>query len=79
MEEAAKSNPATLALSTATKYAPSPAIIILVSQFNHDTEALMITTERLSKRGFTSIPAEAARQPERPVMFHHYDISPKGQ
>ena len=79
MEEAAKSNPATLALSTATKYVPSPAIIILVSQFNHDTEALMITTERLSKREFTSIPAVAARQPERPVMFRHYDISPKGQ
>jgi len=75
MEEAAKSNPATLALSTAAKYAPSPAIILLVSQLNHDTEALTITTERLSKRGFTSIPVKAIRQPERFVMFRHYDTS----
>ena len=75
MEEAAKNNPATLALSTAAKYTPSPAVIILVSQLNHDTEALMITTERLSKRGFTSIPVEAARQPVRPVILRHYDIS----
>ncbi|HEX74233.1 MAG TPA: DUF58 domain-containing protein [Dehalococcoidia bacterium] len=69
MEEAAMNNPATLALSTVAKYAPSPAIIILVSQLNHDTEALTITTERLSKRGFTSIPVESARQPRRSVMF----------
>jgi hypothetical protein len=77
MEEAAKNNPSTLALSTVAKYAPSPAIIILVSQLNHDTEALTITTEVLSKKGFTYIPVEAARQLEQFVMFRHYDISRK--
>ncbi len=56
IEEAAKNHPATLALSQATEHVPLPAIIVLVSQLNHDAEALMVTTEKLSKRGFTTIP-----------------------
>jgi len=32
-----------------------------VSQLNHDAEALMVITEKLSRRGFTTIPIEAAK------------------
>jgi len=53
MEETATKHPATLALSRATKHMPPPAIIVLVSQLNHDAEALLATSEKLSKRGFT--------------------------
>jgi len=63
IEEDAKGNPATLALSKVAKYAPSPVIIALVTQLNHDTEALMITKEILSRRGFTFVSVEATRQP----------------
>ncbi len=59
IEEAAKNHPATLALSVVTEHTPSPAIIVLVSQLNHDAEALMVTIEKLSRRGFTTIPIEA--------------------
>ena len=56
IEEAAKNHPATLALSRSTEHVPPPAIIVLVSQLNHDAEALLVTSEKLSKRGFTTIP-----------------------
>ncbi|GAJ08718.1 unnamed protein product, partial [marine sediment metagenome] len=62
IEEAAKNHPATQALSFATKRLEPPAIIILVSQLNHDTEALLVVSEKLSRRGFTTLPLEVARQ-----------------
>ena len=58
IEKAARNHPATLALSLATEHAPAPAIIVLVSQLNHDAEALLVTTEKLSKRAFTTIPVK---------------------
>ena len=61
--EAAKDHPATLALSQVAEHIPPPAVIVLVSQLNHDAEALLVTTEKLSKRGFTTIPVEAAKLP----------------
>ena len=61
IEEATKNHPATLALSRITEYVPPPAIIVSVSQLNHDAEALMVITEKLSKRGFTTIPIAAAK------------------
>lgn len=61
MEEAAKKHPATLALSRTIKQIQPPAIILLVSQLNHDTEALLVTSEKLSERGFTTIPIAAAK------------------
>ncbi len=61
IEEAAKNHPATLALSQVTKRVPPPAIIVLVSQLNHDAEALVVTTEKLAKRGFTTIPVEGRK------------------
>jgi len=58
IEKAAKNHPATIALSLATEQAPSPATIVLISQLNHDAEALLVTTEKLSRRAFTTIPIE---------------------
>jgi len=58
MKKATKKHPATLALSLATEHAPARAIIVLISQMNHDAEALLITTETLSRREFTTIPIE---------------------
>ena len=58
IEKAAKNHPATLALSSATEQAPSPATIVLISPLNHDAEALLVTTEKLSRREFTTIPIE---------------------
>jgi len=58
IKEAAKNHPATLALSVVIEHTPSPAIIVLVSQLNHDAEALLVITEKLSRRGFTTIPIE---------------------
>ena len=59
IEQTARQHPATTALSLVTKQAPVPAIILLVSQLNHDTEAIMVTTEKLSRREFTTIPIES--------------------
>ena len=56
IEEAARNHPATIALSAATKQTPAPAMIFLVSQLNHDAEAILVTAEKLSKRKFTTIP-----------------------
>jgi len=61
IEKAAKNHPAYLALSSAAKYAPAPGIIIVVSQLNHDAEALLVTTEKLSKQQFTTLPIETAK------------------
>ena len=58
IEKTAKNHPATLALSSATEQAPSPATIVLISPLNHDAEALLVTTEKLSRREFTTIPIE---------------------
>ena len=63
IEEAARDHPATRALSLAAGRLPPPAVIILVSQLNHDTEALMVATERLSRRGFTTLPLENLGRP----------------
>jgi len=64
IEETAKNHPATQALSLATKHLEPPAIIILVSQLNHDVEALLVASERLSRRGFTTLNLEAVKQRE---------------
>jgi len=60
IEEAAKNHPANLALSRSTKQVSPPAIIVLVSQLNHDAEALLVTTKKLSNRGFTIMPIQTA-------------------
>lgn len=61
IEEAARNHPATIALTAATRQAPAPAMILLVSQLNHDAEAILVTAEKLSRRNFTTIPVDAAK------------------
>lgn len=56
LEETAKSHPATLALSTVTRQVPAPAMILLVSQLNHDAQAILVTAEKLARRQFTTMP-----------------------
>lgn len=55
LTEAAKNHPAALALLSVVEQVPSMAFVILVSQLNHDAEALLITTQRLEKRGFVTM------------------------
>ena len=55
IEQGAKHHSATIALSQVAEHTPPPAIIILVSQLNHDAEALLITSEKLARRGFTTL------------------------
>jgi len=55
-EKAAINHPATLALSQATERIPPPATVVFISQWNHDAEALLVITEKLSRRAFTTIP-----------------------
>jgi uncharacterized protein (DUF58 family) len=56
----ARNHPATRALTTVTGKVPAPAMIFLISQFNHDTEAVLVTAEKLARRRFTLLPIETA-------------------
>jgi uncharacterized protein (DUF58 family) len=56
IEKAAKNEPATVALSLVTEHAPARAVIVLISEMNHDAEALLIGAEKLSRRDFTVVP-----------------------
>jgi hypothetical protein len=62
IEQAAKNHPATLALLRIAEHIPPPAIIVLVSQLNDDAEALLVTGEKLTRRGFTTLSLEAAKR-----------------
>jgi len=55
LEESARNHPATIALLQATEHVPSPALIAIISLLNHDAEALQITTQKLARRGYTSL------------------------
>ncbi len=35
---------------------PAPALILLVSQLNHDTEAILVTSEILARKKYTTLP-----------------------
>jgi len=61
IERAAKNNPATFALSRVIEHISPPAIIVLVSSLNHDTEALLVTSEKFTRRGFTTLSMEVAK------------------
>jgi len=59
IEEVARNHPATLALTSATRQVPAPAMILLVSQLNHDAEAILVTAEKLARRRFATLPIES--------------------
>jgi hypothetical protein len=60
IEQAVKNHPATLAMLQVSEQISSPAIMVLVSQLNHDAEALMVTGERLTRKGFTILNLESS-------------------
>jgi len=62
IEQSAINNPAILALSRVIQHISPPVIIALVSQLNHDAEALLVTGERLTRRGFVTLSIEAAKR-----------------
>ncbi len=60
IEEVARNHPATLALTGTTRLVPAPAMILLVSQLNHDAEAVLVTGEKLARRNYTTVPVALA-------------------
>ena len=56
IEQSAKNHPATLAMIAATRKVSAPAMILLLSQLNHDAEAVLVTAEKLAKMRFTTLP-----------------------
>ncbi|MDD5126673.1 MAG: DUF58 domain-containing protein [Dehalococcoidales bacterium] len=56
IEKTAQENPATMALTLATQQVPAPAVVLLISQLNHDTEAVLVNTEKLARRNYTVLP-----------------------
>ncbi len=60
IEEMARNHPATLALTNAARQVPAPAMIFLVSRLNHDTEAVLVTGEKLAGRKYTLLPVDLA-------------------
>jgi hypothetical protein len=59
-EEGARQHPATRALTTVTRDTPAPAMIFVISQFNHDTEAILVNTEKLAARNYNVVPIASA-------------------
>lgn len=56
IEQVARNHPATLAMIAATRKVSAPAMILLVSQLNHDAEAVLVTAEKLARMRFTTLP-----------------------
>jgi uncharacterized protein (DUF58 family) len=60
IEEVARNHPATLALLGTAGRVPAPAMILLISQLNHDAEAVLVTGEKLARRKYTTLPVTVA-------------------
>ena len=59
IDENTRNHPATLALTDTAKRITSPGTILLISQLNHDAEAIKIITGKLIKRAFKTVPVVA--------------------
>jgi hypothetical protein len=59
IEESTRNHPATLAISNTAKHVTSSGTILLISQLNHDAEAIKIITSKLTKRAFKTVPVAA--------------------
>jgi uncharacterized protein (DUF58 family) len=60
LEDEAGNHPATLALISTAKRVPAPAMILLVSQLNHDAEAILVTCDKLARRKYTTLQVKNA-------------------
>lgn len=56
VQRAVAEHPATLALQQVTSSVAPPAMILVISSYNHDAEALPVTLARLQDRGYRAMP-----------------------
>jgi hypothetical protein len=59
VQRAVAEHPATLALHQVTSSIAPPAMILVISCYNHDAEALPVTLARLQDRGYRAMPVYA--------------------
>jgi hypothetical protein len=57
VQRATAQHPAALAIRQMTTFVAPPAMVIVVSSYNHDAEALAVTLARLEDRGYRVLPA----------------------
>ena len=55
IEQSAKEHPATKALNLVAAHTSPPAMITVISAYNHDNEALLVTLEKLRQHGYNTI------------------------
>ena len=55
IEQSAKEHPATKALNLVAAHTSPPATITVLSAYNHDNEALLVTLEKLRQQGYNTI------------------------
>jgi len=63
IEQVARNHIATAALSRAIQRVPPPALIVLISRMNHDAEALMVTIDKLERKGYSTLRVEEEARP----------------
>jgi len=63
IEQVARNHIATAALSRAIQRVSPPALIVLVSRMNHDAEALMVTIDKLERKGYSTLRIEEEALP----------------
>ena len=61
-EEAARLHPATLALAKAVEYLQGPAVITVVSSMDDDSNALLLSLERLREKGYSTVMVGAEKK-----------------
>ncbi len=61
-EEAAKVHPATLALAKAVENLQGPAVITVVSSMGDDSDALLLSLERLREKGYSTVMVGAGQK-----------------
>ena len=61
MQQVAKEHPAAMAITETAKRIRPPAIVAVISGWNHDTEALVVTLDRLERQGYKIVSVEASR------------------
>ena len=72
VQQAAREHPAKRALKDTVARVHQPAMVTVVSGWNHDTEALLITLEELKGRGYSVIPLPDLRNhklQKKPVSY----------
>jgi uncharacterized protein (DUF58 family) len=64
IQKEASSHPATRALSKTAARVPPPAVIAVLSNHNHDAEALLVTLHKLEKQGYRTMKVESDLSPK---------------